>query len=133
MVRLKHQADGLADALRGQSHVRGRWGEVALERILEAAGLSEGRDYIVQARGMVDAAEYFKTHEPERLERLWQRMQGYRAMLAELRLRDEAVRSYLARRPISRRALGSWRRPTRSAGGWCAICTTAPSSAWSTR
>lgn len=46
------QADGLAQALRGQSHLRGRWGEIALERILEAAGLAEGREYISQARGM---------------------------------------------------------------------------------
>ena len=46
------KADDLASALRGQSHVRGRWGEVALERILEAAGLNEGRDYIVQGRGL---------------------------------------------------------------------------------
>jgi DNA recombination protein RmuC len=33
------QADGLAKALRGDSQLRGRWGELALERILEAAGL----------------------------------------------------------------------------------------------
>jgi DNA recombination protein RmuC len=46
------QADGLAKALRGQSQLRGRWGEVALERILEAAGLSEGREYISQGRGL---------------------------------------------------------------------------------
>ena len=32
-----------------------------------------------------------------------------------------------------RRGRGSWRRPTRSAGAWFAICTTARSSAWSTR
>jgi DNA recombination protein RmuC len=46
------KADNLASAMRAQSHVRGRWGEVVLERILEAAGLSEGRDYIVQGRGL---------------------------------------------------------------------------------
>ena len=33
------------------------------------------------------------------------------------------------RRPVR----GSWRRPTRSAAGWFAICTTARSSGWSTR
>jgi DNA recombination protein RmuC len=38
------QADGLAKALRGDSQLRGRWGELALERILEAAGLTEGRE-----------------------------------------------------------------------------------------
>jgi DNA recombination protein RmuC len=46
------EADGLAKALRGQSQLRGRWGEVALERILEAAGLNEGREYISQGRGL---------------------------------------------------------------------------------
>ena len=38
-----------------------------------------------------------------------------------------------ARRSSPRRGRGSWRRPTRSAGGWFAICTTARSSGWSTR
>lgn len=46
------QADGLAKALRGQSQLRGRWGEIALERILEAAGLAEGREYVSQGRGL---------------------------------------------------------------------------------
>jgi DNA recombination protein RmuC len=46
------EADGLAKALRGQSQLRGRWGEVALERILEAAGLCEGREYVSQGRGL---------------------------------------------------------------------------------
>lgn len=46
------EADGLAKALRGQSQLRGRWGEVALERILETAGLQEGREYIAQGRGL---------------------------------------------------------------------------------
>lgn len=46
------QADGLAQALRGQSQLRGRWGEVALERILETAGLVEGREYVSQGRGL---------------------------------------------------------------------------------
>lgn len=46
------QADGLAKALRGDSQLRGRWGELALERILEAAGLTEGREYVSQGRGL---------------------------------------------------------------------------------
>ncbi|HTT80692.1 MAG TPA: DNA recombination protein RmuC [Stellaceae bacterium] len=46
------EADGLAKALRGQSQLRGRWGEIALERILEAAGLHDGREYIAQGRGL---------------------------------------------------------------------------------
>ncbi len=46
------QADGLAKALRGDSQLLGRWGELALERILEAAGLTDGREYISQGRGL---------------------------------------------------------------------------------
>src|SRR5207248_11437552 len=46
------QADGLAKALRGDSQLLGRWGELALERILQAAGLTEGREYIAQGRGL---------------------------------------------------------------------------------
>jgi len=46
------QADGLAKALRGDSQLLGRWGELALERILEAAGLTEGREYVSQGRGL---------------------------------------------------------------------------------
>ena len=56
MVETSHsignQADGLAKALRGDSQLLGRWGELALERILEAAGLTEGREYISQGRGL---------------------------------------------------------------------------------
>ncbi len=44
------QADGLAKALRGDSQLLGRWGELALERILEAARLTEGREYVSQGR-----------------------------------------------------------------------------------
>jgi 1-acyl-sn-glycerol-3-phosphate acyltransferase len=82
-----------------------------LERALVAdRGLAPRQiDPVLLSRAMVEAVEYFKAHEPERLERLWQRIQGYRAMLADLRVRDDAVRRYLERRPIRRRALGSWR------------------------
>src|SRR5437762_8720508 len=46
------QADGLAKALRGDSQVLGRWGDLKLERILETAGLTEGREFISQGRGL---------------------------------------------------------------------------------
>ena len=42
----------VAKALRGDSQLLGRWGELALERILEAAGLTEGREFISQGRGL---------------------------------------------------------------------------------
>lgn len=44
------EAGELAQALRGNSKVQGNWGEAVLGNLLEAAGLSEGRDYEMQAR-----------------------------------------------------------------------------------
>jgi len=48
-------------------------------------------DPIRLSRAIVDAVNYFKARDPERVERLWQRLQGYRALLAAHRVRDEAV------------------------------------------
>src|SRR6185437_4659051 len=42
------QAENLAKALKGDSQIRGRWGEVQLERILERSGLVKGREFVVQ-------------------------------------------------------------------------------------
>ncbi|MDE2166798.1 MAG: DNA recombination protein RmuC [Alphaproteobacteria bacterium] len=59
------QADGLARALRGDSQLLGRWGELALERILEAAGLTAGREYIPQGRGLGLKSEEGGTQKPD--------------------------------------------------------------------
>ena len=42
------KADALADALKGDNKLLGNWGELALERLLDAAGLAQGRDYDLQ-------------------------------------------------------------------------------------
>ncbi len=47
--QLSDEANRLTRALRGESQVQGAWGEVVLERLLEAAGLTEGREYLKQA------------------------------------------------------------------------------------
>ncbi|MFZ0890705.1 MAG: DNA recombination protein RmuC [Candidatus Binataceae bacterium] len=60
-----NQADGLAKALRGDSQLLGRWGELALERILEAAGLTEGREYISQGRGLGLKSEAGGAQKPD--------------------------------------------------------------------
>jgi DNA recombination protein RmuC len=60
-----NQADGLAKALRGDSQLRGRWGELALERILEAAGLTQGIEYITQGRGLGLKGEDGKPQRPD--------------------------------------------------------------------
>src|SRR6266850_3654643 len=44
---------------------------------------------------MADAVEHFREQDPERIERLWQRILGYHAGLAAYRLRDEAGRTRL--------------------------------------
>lgn len=83
----------------------------ALARELrEARGLSERQiDFVRLGRTIVDAVQYFKAREPERVERIWQRIQGYRTLLAAYRVRDEQVRARLERRPRGRRLLGSGR------------------------
>jgi DNA recombination protein RmuC len=44
---LRTQTSGLLTALRAP-HVRGRWGEMQLERVVEAAGMTEHVDYVTQ-------------------------------------------------------------------------------------
>lgn len=46
--KVSEEANNLASALKGQSKKRGDWGEVILERVLEASGLERGREYKVQ-------------------------------------------------------------------------------------
>lgn len=46
--RISKEALNLTRALKGDSKARGNWGEVILERVLEASGLQRGREYDVQ-------------------------------------------------------------------------------------
>jgi len=48
-TQLGQEAGNLTRALKGQSHTQGAWGEMVLERVLEASGLERGRGYEVQA------------------------------------------------------------------------------------
>ncbi|MGH1378618.1 MAG: DNA recombination protein RmuC [Alphaproteobacteria bacterium] len=50
--RITLQAEGLANALKGDSKAQGDWGEVVLEKILEDSGLRKDDDYSVQGGGM---------------------------------------------------------------------------------
>ncbi len=47
-TKMNTTAQNLVDALRGEQKVQGDWGELALERILEASGLEKNREYFVQ-------------------------------------------------------------------------------------
>jgi DNA recombination protein RmuC len=46
--KISREALNLTRALKGDSKARGNWGEVILERVLEASGLKKGREYDVQ-------------------------------------------------------------------------------------
>ncbi len=45
---LGREADTLAKALKGNTKLQGNWGEAVLSNLLQASGLTEGRDYDVQ-------------------------------------------------------------------------------------
>lgn len=47
--QIGQQANNLADALTSQPKIRGNWGEVVLQKMLEDSGLREGKDYEKQA------------------------------------------------------------------------------------
>jgi len=47
--QLSKDAHNLTSALKGQAKVQGNWGELILERVLEASGLRKGHEYDVQA------------------------------------------------------------------------------------
>jgi DNA recombination protein RmuC len=48
-ARMSVDALNLTNALKGDSRTQGAWGEVVLERVLEASGLQRGREYDIQA------------------------------------------------------------------------------------
>jgi len=83
-------------------------GEVERE-LWEERGLSGRQIDPFQLSGSIaDAVEHFRKQDPERIERLWQRLLGYRALLAAYWLRDEAVRTGLEHTPAPRRVARSW-------------------------
>ncbi len=50
--KMNSYTDSLTKALEGDSKVQGDWGEMILERILEMTGLTEGREYVLQGKGL---------------------------------------------------------------------------------
>jgi hypothetical protein len=80
-----------------------------VRELREQRGIKEREvDMLRLSRSIVDAFTYFKTREPSRVERIWQSIQGYRALLAEHRVRDETVRARLSRPWLPRRFLTPW-------------------------
>jgi 1-acyl-sn-glycerol-3-phosphate acyltransferase len=82
-----------------------------LERtVAEEVGIApRDVDPLRLSRAIVEAVEWFRARDPERVERLWHRIQGYRASLAAWRVHDETVRAHLQAPSRRRRALASWR------------------------
>lgn len=55
---LGQKADHLAEALKGDNKAAGNWGELVLERILESAGLQQGRDFDLQVSASSDEGRF---------------------------------------------------------------------------
>jgi 1-acyl-sn-glycerol-3-phosphate acyltransferase len=80
-----------------------------VRELRDERGLAERQvDLFRISRTIVDAVNHFKTREPERVERVWQRIQGYRALLATYRVKDEAVQARLAPSDVRRRLRATW-------------------------
>jgi glycerol-3-phosphate O-acyltransferase/dihydroxyacetone phosphate acyltransferase len=80
-----------------------------ISELLATRGLGAWRiDPLRLSHAIVAAMTSFKARDPEGLERLWQRIQSYRALLAEYHVKDEAVQAR-HRRPLRReRVRHSW-------------------------
>ncbi len=75
-----------------------------VRELQEERGLSPRQiDVLRLSRAIVDAVQHFKERDPGRVERLWQRIQEYKALLAEYRIKDQAVQSRLRVAPLRRR------------------------------
>lgn len=55
----------LSQALKGNTKVQGDWGEMILKRILENSGLQEGREFIIQGKGLGLKDENKKALKPD--------------------------------------------------------------------
>jgi 1-acyl-sn-glycerol-3-phosphate acyltransferase len=70
----------------------------------EERGLSPKQiDVMRLTRAIVAAVHHFKERDPQRVERLWQRIQEYKALLSQYRIKDQAVQGRLRVAPLRRR------------------------------
>jgi len=63
--QISEDARSLTKALKGSVKAQGTWGESVLNHILEASGLREGAEYIVQGKGMNLKSEEGSTLKPD--------------------------------------------------------------------
>jgi glycerol-3-phosphate O-acyltransferase / dihydroxyacetone phosphate acyltransferase len=85
------------------------YGDELTRQVMESRGLARRDvDPVRLARSIADAVRHFKASDPVRVETLWQRLQAYRALLAQYRVRDEVVRTRRQRLPARTRLVYSW-------------------------
>ena len=83
--------------------------DVLAREVMETRGLAPRQlDLVRLSQSIVEAIAWFKEREPARVESLWQRIQAYRSLLAQHRLRDETVRTRQDLRPTRKRLVYSW-------------------------
>jgi 1-acyl-sn-glycerol-3-phosphate acyltransferase len=83
--------------------------DVLAREVMETRGLAPKQvDLVRLSRSIVEAITWFKAREPARVESLWQRIQAYRSLLAQHRVRDDTVRGQRERVPARRRLVYSW-------------------------
>jgi DNA recombination protein RmuC len=59
-ARVSQEANNLAGAIKGDAKAQGNWGELIVERIFEASGLQQGREYEVQEALRTDDGRLLK-------------------------------------------------------------------------
>jgi DNA recombination protein RmuC len=63
--KMSLETENLTKALKGDVKLQGNWGEMILEKILEASGLREGEEFILQGRDLKLKDEDGKTQQPD--------------------------------------------------------------------
>ena len=63
--QISEEANNLTKALKGDTKKQGNWGEVILDRILEASGLVEGESYTKQGKGLILTDEDGNRFQPD--------------------------------------------------------------------
>jgi len=63
--KMSLETENLTRALKGDVKVQGNWGEMILEKILEASGLRNGEEFILQGRNLGLKDEEGRTQQPD--------------------------------------------------------------------
>ncbi len=64
-LKMSTETENLTRALKGDVKFQGNWGEMILERLLEASGLRNGEEFILQGREMGLKDEDGRTQQPD--------------------------------------------------------------------